>query len=168
MLLKDSSALITTNSSNGIASEQSLPLLGAALTAAALGGSVPAVVALLNKGADANAADEEGGTALIAAAVGGHVEVAASLLAAGAVVNHEGRSKGWSALCVAAARGRLDVVSLLLKANADINHRTNDDSTPLILAAEAGQAEVVQLLLRQVSCEENKCVLHQFHLWPLV
>jgi uncharacterized protein len=47
-----------------------------------------------------------------------------------------------AALIAASSRGQVDVVEELLKAGADINAKDNDGATALVLASDAGHAEV--------------------------
>lgn len=69
-----------------------------------------------------------------------------SLLKEGADVNSE--RYGFTALCEAAAQKQFGAVTILLEAGADVNKTCEDHSTPLMLAAYAGDEAIVQALLR--------------------
>jgi len=83
------------------------------LMAAARGGSLDIVKALLANGADVNKAANDGVTALYIAAENGHSDVVRALLANGANVN-KAANDGATPLYIAAHQGRYNVVELLL------------------------------------------------------
>lgn len=119
------------------------------LIAAAREGDVKAVRALLEEGADVNAAAGDGMTALHWAAQRGRVEVARVLIAGGAKIEAGTRIGGYTPLHLAARRGHADVVKALLAAGADASAAaTSSGVTPLHLAAAAvdGAASVSALL----------------------
>ena len=102
---------------------------------------------LLEKGADARAAEDDGLTALMYAAVGGHVAVAQLLLQHRADVA-AASNDGSTALVCAADVGHEAVAQLLLQHGADVAAASNDGSTALMCAAEGGHEAVAQLLLQ--------------------
>ncbi|KAJ5193312.1 hypothetical protein N7449_009454 [Penicillium cf. viridicatum] len=123
-----------------------------ALQAAAEGGHLEVVQALLAAKADVNAplAKFECKTALQAAAEGGHLEVVQTLLAARADANAPlAKFECKTALQAAAEGGHLEVVQTLLAARADANAPLAkfDGKRALQAAAEGGHLEVVQALL---------------------
>ena len=82
---------------------------------AAADGDTKAVLALLEKGADANALFPIVGTrALMVAAASGHKDTVQALLDAGADVNVKDYT-GWTALHAAAYKGDSEIVQLLLE-----------------------------------------------------
>lgn len=98
-----------------------------------------------------------GEAALVLASMNGHVEVVDFLLSRG--VDANSTSGGNSALMVAAEHGQSSVVNRLMKGNADVNFSSSDfDSrdTALILAAQAGWLEVVELLITHINIELDK------------
>jgi ankyrin repeat protein len=122
---------------------------GAAATVpdAAMNGDREAVRALLQKGADVNAAQGDGVTALHWAATRGDADLATMLLVAGANVRAATRFGGYMPLHVAAERGYAPVVTALVKAGADANAVTARGTTALMLAASAGDTAALTALL---------------------
>jgi ankyrin repeat protein len=121
------------------------------LSNAVLAGDLAKTKAMLGKGADYNAPNEEGATLLMLAAGAGHYEMVEFLLEAGATVDATD-ARGWTALMKAVFnyelnRGFPDVVSLLIDAGADIEHQVSYGTRPLMLAAGYGEAGVVDVLL---------------------
>jgi len=106
------------------------------------------VKALMDGGADVNAADELGETPLHEAVFRGYGDISILLLEHGADVNApDGR--GLSPLHAAAWRGNLDMVALLLANGADVNARDPNGVTPLHAAARAGRKETAALLIEK-------------------
>ncbi len=120
------------------------------LIRAALHGDTGKVEALLRRGADVNAKNEEGTTALMAATWGttgrGNVGIAKALIARGANVN-AANVYGRTALMDVAGNGNVEFVSLLLSAGADVNIQTRNGGTALHEAAINGHIEIVRMLL---------------------
>jgi ankyrin repeat protein len=132
---------------------------------AAKAGASDIVQLLLNKGADINSTTGGGASALYIACQSGNVEVVKVLL--------ESKAKpdlltdfGWSPLFVAAYKGYSDIVKLLLEAGANVNapgkmlmiktavkdisepmSENVEQVTALYIAALAGRADIVNLLL---------------------
>ncbi len=109
-------------------------------------GDSGAVRALLEQGADANAAQPDGMTALHWAAVGNHVEIATMLVYAGATVKATTRLGGYTPLHLAARNGGTDVARVLLDGGADPNRFTTTGVTAAHFAADADAADVIRLL----------------------
>jgi len=107
-----------------------------ALPAAAAGGFLEVVRALLASGVeDADRRDEMGQTALMNAAQGGHCEVLELLLAAGASV-HLKKEDGFDALLLAANGSHADAVDSLLLAGAAPSSRDSRGRTAADMIAE--------------------------------
>lgn len=68
------------------------------------------------------------------------------LLSRGATVNAPGVPPGWTDLTIAIEWDMPIIVRILLKQGVDINQRTSDGLTPLKLAKEKGNPEIIQLL----------------------
>ena len=102
---------------------------------------------LLEQGADARAARNDGLTALMFAAQGGHEAVAQLLLQHGADVA-AAEDDGTTALMWAALGGHEAVARLLLQHGADVAAAEDDGSTALMFAALGGHAAVAHLLLQ--------------------
>jgi ankyrin repeat protein len=103
--------------------------------------------ALLDRGVDVNAADNDGTRALHWAVHRDSAEMTGRLLAAGADVNSKNRY-GVAALSLAANNGRPDIVELLLDAGADPNTSMQEGESVLLTAARTGVPEVVQMLIQ--------------------
>ncbi len=130
---------------------------------AAQAGDPDSVRLLIAAGADIKDAAADGTNAVIIAEHAGHGDTAAVLLAAGADPNAAGG--GYTALHLAAMKGDLPLVKVLLEHGADINARQQKGSptkqlpsghaldhrligaTPFVLAACAGQLDVMRLLV---------------------
>ncbi len=117
--------------------------------AAALGDLASLNAALARNPEAVRAYSFDGWTALHLAAHFGQIEVARTLLAAGANVS----AHSWNGLdnepihAAAAHRGNVAMVAALLEAGAQVNARQHGGFTPLHVAAQNGDAELVTLLL---------------------
>jgi ankyrin repeat protein len=105
-----------------------------------------AVRALLQKGADVNAAQIDGTTALHWAVYHDDAETVAALLRAKASVKAVNRF-GVPPLALACTNGSAAIVKLLLEAGADANATMNGGETVLMLASRSGSADTVKALL---------------------
>ena len=116
------------------------------LVAAVKAGDAARMRALIDAGADVNAAEPDGATPLHWAAYGADVEAARLLLEAGAVANTDNRY-GVRPLSLACIAGSPGVVAALLDAGANPNSTLTEGETALMTAARSGNVEVVELLL---------------------
>lgn len=117
-----------------------------ALGAAARGGRLNAVEALLDAGAGLDASDAYGQTALYRAASQGHAPVVALLLKRGADPNSID-TYNKTPLLVAAGGGYEEVVRLLLRQGAKVGLGKRSGGDPLMWAARSGHVPCVRLLL---------------------
>jgi ankyrin repeat protein len=101
---------------------------------------------LLDKGANVNAADDQGDTALYTAVLARRVEIVRVLISRGAKVNMR-NLRGLTPIASAAWAGSTQIVKILADAGADLRAETHG-LTPLMLAASAGDIETIQLLVK--------------------
>ena len=143
----------------GMVSLLSVTLLNAAgdlrLVDAAKQGDRTAVRALLNGGADANAAQPDGETSLHWAANRGDLETADLLIRAGANVN-AANDYGVTALMLACANRSAGIVERLLQAKADPNVALWTGETPLMACVRTGNLDAVKALLDQGAAANAK------------
>jgi uncharacterized protein len=117
------------------------------IASAAQRGDRETVKALLQKGADVNAAQGDGSTALHWAAIKGDAEMTRMLTVAGANVRATTRLGAYTPLYLAAKGGFSDVVAVLLAAGADARAVTANGTTPLMIAAAAGDTRSMTSLI---------------------
>jgi ankyrin repeat protein len=118
----------------------------APLVAAAKNGDRAIVLQLIERGADATAAEADGTTALHWAARAGDAALVEGLLRAGAAANAANRY-GVTALQLAAVNGDAALMRTLLAAGADANAVLPEGETVLMTAARTGNAEALRVLL---------------------
>lgn len=115
---------------------------------AAMRGDVTAVRALIQKGADVNAAQGDGMTGLHWAAMNGNTRIAELLIAAGASVKALTRLGDYTPLHLASKAGHVEVAKVLLDAGADATALTSTGGvTALHFAAQTGNVEMIALLV---------------------
>ena len=117
------------------------------LARAAAAGRADVVKALLDRGADPNAATTGDLTPLMLAARDGRDAVVTLLLAGGAKPDTKAAVGATTALLDAATRGEADVVKALLAGKADPKLADLHDETPLHRAAQADALPCVEALL---------------------
>jgi ankyrin repeat protein len=126
---------------------------------------------LLENGADAKERDASGETALIVAAREGNLKAVQTLIASGADVNDKSLHNGSTALITATAfsgkdaksgakaKNHLAVIKALVAAGSDVNAKQKGDYTALMFAAQEGDGDAAQLLLKagaDPSAKNNK------------
>lgn len=107
-------------------------------------GDLGALAQLLAAGVPASCVDDDGNTALMAAAEG-ESECAAMLLENGCPVNHK-NSEGKTALHQACSYEDADCVRLLLGAGASADVKDNDGASPVSIAKELADGEILEAL----------------------
>ena len=117
------------------------------LTEAVKSGDQSTVSALVQRGADVNAAAPDGATALHWAAHRDDLVSAELLITAGASANAT-NDYGVSPLSLAAENGSAAMADLLAAAGADVNARQPSGETVLMTAARTGSASVLTTLLQ--------------------
>jgi uncharacterized protein len=121
-------------------------------------GDVETVVALLQQGADVNAAQGDGMTALHWAAMNGSAEMVEVLLYAGAAAEATTRLGGYTALHLASRVGHAEAIGALVAQGADVSARTSTGAMPLHLAAGSGDVDALSVLIEagaEVDGREN-------------
>ncbi|KFZ19805.1 hypothetical protein V501_00489 [Pseudogymnoascus sp. VKM F-4519 (FW-2642)] len=113
------------------------------------------VQALLEKGVEVEAMDENRCTALYYAAQNGYDVVVQLLLEKGAKIEAKG-GNGYTALFCAAQRGHEKVLRVLLGRGAKIEAKSNNGQTALFCAAQHGHEKVLQVLLEKGAKIEAK------------
>jgi ankyrin repeat protein len=129
------------------ASPGDIPSGGTPVADGAMLGDREAVRALLQQGADVNAAQGDGMTALHWTSLYGDVEMAKMLLYAGANVKASTRLGAFTPLVLASKSGHGSMVSTLLEAGANPNDATTNGTTALMLASASGSVDAVAALL---------------------
>jgi len=113
---------------------------------AAQAGDIAQVRALLQQGADVNAAQADGLTALHWAAMNNHGDIVDVLLYAGATVRPLTRVGGYTPLHLAARAGHAEIVTKLVAGGADPNEWTSTGVTAAHFAAQANSGATVRAL----------------------
>jgi ankyrin repeat protein len=97
-------------------------------------------------------------TLLLAAEHDSLATLAGRLIAGGAEVDAAHPGDGLTPMCIACEHGNVAMVERLIVAGADVNKAGVDGSTPLHLAAEAGHADVVAVLIDAAGVDLNAAV----------
>lgn len=120
------------------------------LTSAVGNNNVDEVKEILAKGVDVNGFDEMGRTALLTAAQKRYISIVQLLLEAGADPNLGDDERDQTPLMVAigASEQSRSICSLLIAAGANVNAQTTDGMTPLMWAAQFGNLEITEMLIR--------------------
>lgn len=103
-------------------------------------------LALLEEGAEADAAESNGTTALHWAVHNGDLKLVNALIGVGAEVNTRNHY-GASPMAQAALLGNHDIVKALLDAGADPDSPDEDNQTALMIVARSGNVAIAELLL---------------------
>jgi ankyrin repeat protein len=112
---------------------------------AAAYGYVDAADTLFSLGAQLDARDVVGGTPLHTAAENGSVDVALLLFTKGASINSQTTFFNLTPLHCAILHGRKEMVKLLISIGANITIKDKSGKTPLDLAEESGDQDLVEL-----------------------
>ena len=116
------------------------------LMIAAANGHEPAVMKLLEFGADVDTMNDRGRTALMFAANYGYEAIARALLLRGADPDLQPQGwPSWNSLMVASAKGHTKMVALLLEHGADPGRKDENGLTAYALAKKQGQEKIMQL-----------------------
>lgn len=126
-----------------------------ALMRAARNRQLDRVTMLLDAGADANRANDNGGTPLMYAALGGDPRIVKLILDHDVDLNAKAEN-GWSAVMIAAAKGYAEILEMLLDKGADPTLADVYNWTPLMRAGFEKRASVVKLLLEDDRVKINR------------
>ncbi|XP_055970032.1 ankyrin repeat and SOCS box protein 3 isoform X1 [Sorex fumeus] len=135
---------------------------------AAREGNVKVLRKLLQKGHSIDIADNRGWMPIHEAAYHNSVECLQMLIHADSSENYIKTKtfEGFCALHLASSQGHWKIVQMLLEAGADPNVTTSEETTPLFLAVESGQIDVLKLLLRggaKVNGSHSMCGWNALH-----
>jgi len=109
-------------------------------------GHLGTIKLLIQKGADANAADKKGYTAVHSAASAGFQHVVAYLIDKGSDPKAQAGDNGVTPLHIAAQKGHLMVKDVLLEKGVDVNIPDRNNLPPLIYAVDKDQQSFVEQL----------------------
>ena len=112
---------------------------------AAANSNADVVTVLLKGGADPMMQNKSGDDALNYGAIKGNLSIVKQMLAAGVPVN---RKQGWQPLSYAVYGKNLDVFNYLMNNGADPNGNNPSQASALMIAAQQGQEEMVDQLLK--------------------
>ena len=116
------------------------------LVNAAKEGNIEEMKSLIQKGADVNSKDKDGGYTLLILAIGyDYADIVTMLIKAGADVDAQD-NKGNTPIIWAIRIGRADIVTMLIDAGADLNTKYKDGNTALSLADLKGHTDIVKIL----------------------
>uniref|UniRef100_A0A2K6F7D6 Ankyrin repeat and SOCS box containing 3 n=1 Tax=Propithecus coquereli TaxID=379532 RepID=A0A2K6F7D6_PROCO len=135
---------------------------------AARQGNVKVLRKLLRKGRSVDVADNRGWMPIHEAAYHNSIECLRMLIHADSSENYIKAKtfEGFCALHLAASQGHWKIVQILLEAGADPNATTLEETTPLFLAVENAQIDVLRLLLRHganVNGSHSMCGWNSLH-----
>jgi ankyrin repeat protein len=101
-------------------------------------------VLLSDKNIDVDLSDKNGETPLMMASIDGNLPLVKTL-----VIGHKAQLDhiGWTPLHYACARGQLEVAQFLIANGAIVDSMSLGNTTPLMMAVQAGNEQLVKLLL---------------------
>jgi ankyrin repeat protein len=105
-------------------------------------------LALIQRGANPNLKDNNGTHPFVAAIVMGEPALIEVLLQKGIDPDMKMDLIGTTPLMVAALENQIELVKLLVDAGANINHQNQEGLTALMMAADMGNAEIVEHFLQ--------------------
>ncbi len=115
---------------------------------AAKSGELALVKELVGKGADVNEINVDGSSPLHLAAAYNHPATSKYLISRGALVESKTTNGALTPLHLAATLNAVGSMKALISSGSKVNARTEDNSTPLHFAAEAGHSKAVALLMK--------------------
>lgn len=124
------------------------PDIGNSLIREAIAGNLPAVIQLIDSGANVNYRNVNCVTPLMAAAQWKQLPVVKFFLEKGACTRPVEQATGRTALMYGCLSGSPRCVALLLRAGAEVNVSDSLGMTPLMMAAATGKKRMVEHLLK--------------------
>ncbi|XP_042907879.2 uncharacterized protein [Parasteatoda tepidariorum] len=108
---------------------------------------------LMEKGAGISCKDKKGRTPLHVASASGDVETVKFILKKKPNAVNDEDKKGWTALHHSCFNNHGCIVKILIEAEANINKQNNELKSPLHLAVENSNYQIIDSLTKQVGCE---------------
>jgi ankyrin repeat protein len=105
---------------------------------------------LIERGADIHAQTSDGWTPFEIALWAGHTQIGAYLIEKGADINRANPNRGFTPLHLAAVLNDVALVQLLVDKGANLQAKDKDGKTPLDIAKEKGNLNVVKIIVEQL------------------
>jgi len=137
-----------SNSARGTLLDMGVPVNDKSLGDCVNEGQIKEVSLFMEAGFSPDTKDKNGVPLICLAARNGNLEILQLLLSSGAQVNQLAEDRGSTAIFDAALGKYKDLVKVLVEAGADVNVQSKDNQTALIVAAGAGDDEIVEMLFR--------------------
>lgn len=125
------------------------------LHAAAYGNSFELVKLFIELGCDINTQNDKGETVLWPTISSSNFTITEYLVKQGADINLQEKNEKMTPLHVAIAAHNIKAVRLFIESGCELNKPNTTGQTPLLLACEKGDDEIVELLLAQPRCEKR-------------
>jgi ankyrin repeat protein len=130
---------------------------------------IDAVEFLLDSGANVDVSDSLGYTPVTYAVIGGKVDLLKLLIGSGANACTSCNHGGWEPIHCACVNtvNQVEILQLLIEAGGDITATTSNDQTPLHIASDEGNVEIVRAILKVEEAKPTLCFLDGDNRTPL-
>ncbi|CAI9725691.1 ankyrin-3-like isoform X1 [Octopus vulgaris] len=125
------------------------------LHAAAYGNSFDLVKLFIELGCDINKQNDKGETVLWPTISSSNFQITEYLVKHGADINLQEKTEKMTPLHIAIAAHNIKAVRFFIESGCELNKCNTNGQTPLLLACEKGDDEVVEMLLAQPRCKRN-------------